>query len=142
MISVNERDSELIIKNRSYIIASIFLIVMFYALYESGPILLAGELNTSETIGFLAQVLIPLLGTYYLIEFGKFNFNKTNDQFSWHWNNLFIKKSGQIPISNIIKVRRDALEASNLPRYQNTYRIVVITNDGQIIPLSKGFSGT
>ena len=84
---------------------------------------------------------VPSLGICYFIEFGSFTFSKTTSHFSWRWKNLFKNQSGDMAIGKITKVRRDALESKHLLGYQNTYRLIVISNDDRQIPLCRRFPG-
>ena len=103
--------------------------------------LLAGELTRGETLGLIFGFLIPAIGAYYFIEFGQFTFSKRHQVFSWRWRNLFLKDSGEVPLHRVVKIRRDALEASDLIGWQNCYRLIAILDDGRIIPLTRSYSG-
>ena len=61
--------------------------------------------------------------------------------FSWRWRNLVTSKSGEVPLSRIIKVRRDALESGDSGGLQYSYRLLVILDDQTMIPLTRGYSG-
>ena len=92
-------------------------------------------------VGLFFGILIPLLGAYFFIEFGVYTFSKKDQLFSWKWNNLFRKEAGVIPLSEIARVRRDALESADFLGWQSTYRLIVITTDNKSTALSRSFSG-
>ena len=141
MLKTFEVDTDLEVRFRQYWLATLFLFIPPFLIIEQGPRLIAGDLSTGETLGFFLGFLLPAMGAYYFIEFGRFSFSKRNNVFRWNWRNLFKKDGGEVPLDRVVKVRRDALEASDLVGWQNSYRLVAILDDGQIIPLTRSFSG-
>jgi len=141
MIKVIESESELIVKNRTYVGAIIFLCMIPFLLIEHGERLVSGDLEPPAIVGLFFGILLPLLGVYYFIEFGTYTFSKKDQLFSWQWNNLFRKESGVMPLTEIAKVRRDAHESEDLLGWQNTYRLIVLTKNNKSIALSRSFFG-
>ena len=68
-------------------------------------------------------------------------FSIDDDVFRWRWHNFISKKSGEVPLGRIARIRREAMESSESSGLQYTYRLVVILDDGTVIPLTRGFSG-
>ena len=141
MLDTFEKESDLEVRFSQYWLATFFLCIPPLLLIEQGPRLVAGELTRGETLGLFFGFLLPALGAYYFIEFGRFTFSKRKDVFSWRWRNLFRKDAGEIPLNRVVEIRRDALEASDLLGWQNSYRLIAILDDGRIIPLTHGYSG-
>lgn len=141
MIKVIENESELIVQNRTYVGALIFLCMIPFLLMEHGKNLVSGDLDPLAMVGLLFGILLPLFGAYYFIEFGMYKFSKKDQSFAWQWTNLFRKEAGVMPLAEIAKVRRDAHESKDLLGWQNTYRLIVITVNSKSIPLSRSFSG-
>ncbi len=141
MLDTFEVDTDLEVRFQQYLLAVFLLSIPPLLLIEQGPQLFAGELTAGETLGLFFGFLIPGMGAYYFIEFGQFTFSKRNNVFSWRWRNLFNKDSGEVPLQRVVKIRRDALEASDLLGWQNCYRLIAILDDGRIIPLTRSYSG-
>ena len=141
MLAIEQDESTYRVRYHSYLLAVIFLIIPPALLYEHGTSLLDGSIETGELVGLCIGILLPLLGAYFFIEFASFTFSTRDDLFRWHWRNLVTKKSGAVPLSRIVKVRREALESSGSSGLQYTYRLVVILDDGTLIPLTRSFSG-
>lgn len=140
MLDTFEVDTDLEIRFSQYWLATFFLCIPPLLVIEQGPRLLAGDLSTGETLGLFFGFLLPALGAYYFIEFGRFTFSKRDNVFRWSWRNMFRKDSGEVPLKRVVKIRRDALEASDLVGWQNSYRLVAILDDGQIVPLTRSYS--
>ena len=141
MLDTFEVNTDLEVRFSQYWLAALFLCIPPLMGIEQGPRLFAGDLSTGETLGLFFGFLLPALGAYYFIEFGRFTFSKRDNVFRWNWRNLFKKDGGEVPLNRVVKVRRDALEASDMLGWQDSYRLVAILDDGQIIPLTRGFSG-
>ena len=110
-------------------------------LTEHGSSLLDGSIETDELIGLSISVLLPLTVAYFFIEFASFTFSLENGLFSWRWRNLISSKNGEVPLSRIVKVRRDALESGDAGGLKYSYRLLVILDDNTMIPLTRGYSG-
>jgi hypothetical protein len=129
------------VRYSSYLLPLILLSLPPLMLIELGPGLLEGSLKTGEQISLALGVLLPLMGAYYLTEFASFTFSRDDGLLTWRWRNLVVSRSGEVPFDNIAQVRRDALETGDADGLQYSYRLVVILNDGSVIPLTRGFSG-
>ncbi|MDH3218543.1 MAG: hypothetical protein OEO19_03325 [Gammaproteobacteria bacterium] len=139
---VAERDeSTYRVRYRSYLLSMVFLTLPPAVLYELGPKLLDGSIDSGELAGMCLGILLPLLAAYYCIEFASFTFSASDGLFRWRWSNLVTSKSGEVPLSRIARIRRDALESSESSGLQYVYRLVVILDDETVIPLTRGFSG-
>jgi hypothetical protein len=110
-------------------------------LIELVPRVLDDSIKTGELVGLFIGILLPLIGAYYYIEFVSFTFSRTDGVFQWRWRNLFKNKAGEVPLSRIVKVRRDAIESGDSGGLQYSHRLVVILDDDTIIPLTRGYSG-
>ena len=141
MLDTFEVNTDLEVRFRQYLLAVVLLSIPPYLLIELGSQLLAGELTTGERLGLFFGFLIPGMGAYYFLEFGQFTFSKRHQVFSWRWRNLFFIDRGEVPLQRVVKIRRDALEASDLLGWQNCYRLIAILDDGRIIPLTRSYSG-
>ena len=86
-------------------------------------------------------ILLPLAGAYFFIEFASFNFSVKDNRFSWRWRNLVQVNSGEVPLGQIVTVRRDALESGDSAGLKFRHRLLVILEDGTMIPLTRRFSG-
>ena len=110
-------------------------------MYELIPRLVDGSIKNGEMAGLGLGIVLPLLGAYYMLEFASFSFSIDDDIFRWRWHNFINKKSGEVPLGRIARIRREAMESSESSGLQYTYRLVVILDDGTVIPLTRGFSG-
>ena len=129
------------VRSRSYVISLVLVLLPPALLYELGPSLLDGSIKTGELAGLGIGVILPLVGAFYLLEFASFTFSTDDAVFRWYWSNLFRRKSGEVPLSRVARVRREALETSVSSGSQYSYRLVVILDDDTVIPLTRGFSG-
>jgi hypothetical protein len=129
------------VRSRSYVISLVLVLLPPALLYELGPSLLDGSIKTGELAGLGIGVILPLVGAFYLLEFASFTFSTDDGVFRWYWSNLFRRKSGEVPLSRVARVRREALETSVSSGSQYSYRLVVILDDDTVIPLTRGFSG-
>ena len=137
MLTFEQDESTFRIRHNSYLLALIFLCIPPALLYEHYGDLLDDSIKTGELVGFWIGILLPLVGAYFFTEFASFSFHKQENVFRWRWRNLFKKKSGEVPLSRIVKVRRDALEGSDSTGLQYSYRLGVIldhANDHSIEP--------
>jgi hypothetical protein len=141
MLTIGDDEAVYQVQYRSFVFALIFLCLPPLMLIEHGPALLDGSIENPVLIGLLLGVLLPVLGAYYLIEFSSFSFSKNNRVLSWRWRNLFRKKSGEVPFDRIAMVRRDAIESGDSGGLQYSHRLVVMLDDGTMIPLTRGYSG-
>ena len=129
------------VRYQSYVISLLLVLVPPALLYELGPSLLDGSIRTGEFAGLGIGILLPLAGAYYMLEFASFTFSTDDDVFRWNWNNLFRRKSGEVPLGRVARVRREALKTSASAGSQYSYRLVVILDDDTVIPLTRGYSG-
>ena len=141
MLATEIDESNYYVTYRSYLLSLLFLLVPPALLYEHGPILFDGSIASSELAGLVIGIVLPLVGAYYMTEFASFNFSLDQDRFDWRWHNFIRRRSGQVPLHRVAKVRREALESSASSGLQYSYRLVVILDDGSVIPLTRGFSG-
>ncbi|MDH3387205.1 MAG: hypothetical protein OEN02_04805 [Gammaproteobacteria bacterium] len=142
MLATEQDDSTYRVRYHSYLLSMVFLTLPPAVLYELGPKLLDGTIESGELAGMCLGTLLPLLAAYYYIEFASFTFSISDGLFRWRWSNLVTSKSGEVPLSRIARVRRDALESSESSGLQYVYRLVVILDDETVIPLTRSFSGT
>jgi len=141
MLVTEEDKSTYRVRYKSYLLALVFLCLPPLMLIELGPRVIDDSIKTGELVGLIIGVLLPLLGAYYYIEFASFTFSRDDGMFRWHWRNLVKKRAGQVPLSRIIRVRRDAIESGDSGGLQYSHRLVVILDDETIIPLTRGYSG-
>lgn len=140
MLTIEEDETVYRVHYRSFVFALVLLCLPPLMLIEYMPALLDGSIENPQLIGFLLGVLLPLLGAYYLIEFSRFTFSKNDRVLSWRWRNLFRKKSGELPFERIAMVRRDAIESGDSGGVQYSHRLVIMLDDGTMIPLTRGYS--
>ncbi len=140
MLDTFEVDTDLEVRFRQYWLATFFLCIPPLLAIDQGPRWLAGDLSMGETLGLLIGLLLPALGAYYFFEFGRFTFSRRDNIFRWRWRNLLRKDSGEVALDRIVKIRRDALEASDLHSWNNSYRLIAILDNGQIVPLTRSYS--
>jgi len=81
-------------------------------------------------------VVFVMVSAWLLGEATVFIFSKTENRFSWSHGRLFVKREGHMPLTAVIKARRDILQDSE----GDTYRLVIETSNG-IIPLTNSFGG-
>lgn len=141
MLDTFEVDTDLEVRFSAYWLATLFLCIPPIMVIVQGPRLLAGDLSNGETLGLFFGFLLPAMCAYYFIEFGRFTFSKRDNVFRWRWRNLFKKDHGEVPLHRVVKIERDALESSELSGWQNSYRLVAVLDDGQIIALTRSYSG-
>lgn len=141
MIDVRETETRLVVRYRCLLMPLSLLIIPPGMLYEQGGGLLEGSLSGGETLGLLFGVFIPLLIVAYYVELAEFSFDQQDENLNWRWRNLFRQKNGSIPLSRVIKIRRDDLDASDLTGMQTRCRLQVVLDDGETIALTRGYSG-
>ncbi len=141
MLVTEEDESAYRVRSNSYVIALVLLCLPPLMLVELGPGVIDGSIKTGELVGLFIGVLLPLAGAYYLFELSSFTFSRTDGVFRWRWRNLLQKKAGEVPLTRIIKIRRDAIESGDSGGLQYSHRLVVILDDDTIIPLTRGYSG-
>lgn len=141
MLASEQNESTYEVHSSSYVISLILLLIPPALLYELGPSLLDGSIKNGELVGLGIAVLLPLVGAYYMAEFASFSFSLEENIFRWRWHNFIKRKSGEVPLSRIAGVRREALESSGSSGLRYSYRLVVILDDDTIVPLTRGFSG-
>lgn len=141
MLTTEQNESIYRVCYSSYVIPLIFLGLAPLMLIEYGSSLFDGSIATNELTGLSIGVLLPLVVAYFFIEFASFTFSLDDGLFSWRWRNLISSKKGQVPLSRIIKVRRDALDSGDTGGLKYSYRLLVILDDNTMIPLTRGYSG-
>lgn len=141
MLKYRHDDREFEIRHSSWMLAALFMLIPPALIYELGPALIDGTIDKSDLAGLVIGIVGPLLGAYFLVEFGEFRFTLDDNRFRWRWRNLLRREQGEVPLERVIRVRRDALESSNSSGLNYTYRLIVILDDDRIIPLSRGYSG-
>ena len=141
MLSYRQDDDHFTIRHSSWVIPVLLMLIPPALVIELGPSLVDGSIDRSEAVGLAIGIVIPLVALYFLFEISEFRFSNTDGLFHWRRRNLLHRESGQVPLSRVVRVRRDALESSNSSGLQYTYRLVVILDDDTVIPLSRGFSG-
>ncbi len=140
MLTIQQDDFTYRVFYRSFIIAMLLLLVPPLMIYELGGSVLDGSIDRSDLVGLILAIVLPLGGSYYMTEFASFTFSTETNRFSWRWRNLFRKQSGEVPLQRIVRVRRDRLTTSGTPGSKYTYRLVVILDDGSIVPLTQRYS--
>lgn len=141
MLTTEQDDSIYRVRYSSYIIPLICLSLPPLLLIEHGSSLVEGSIKTGELVGLAIGILLPLAGAYFFIEFASFNFSVKDNRFSWRWRNLVKVNSGEVALGQIATVRRDALESGDSAGLQYSHRLLVILDDGTMIPLTRGYSG-
>lgn len=141
MLEISQIDSDLQIDSRHYLLPLLFLFVPPLLLIEYGSSLLDGSIDTSNLVGLVFGVVLPLVMAYFFIEFGRFRFSVSDGVFRWRWRNLLNQEQGEVPLDKVVRVRREGLEASDTAGLQSNYRLVVILDDGRVIGLTRGYSG-
>jgi len=138
----NEHDESIYrVRYSSYVIPLLFLSLIPLLLVEHGESLVNGSIETGELIGLCIGLILPLVVAYFFIEIASFTFSVEDGLFSWRWRNLITSKSGEVPLSRIVKVRRDELASGDSGGQQYSYRLLVILDDQTMIPLTRGYSG-
>ncbi len=140
MYETEEDDSEYRVQYRSYRLAVVLLLLPPLVLIELGPGLVGGDTGTSELTALILGLLLPLIGTYFLIEFASFSFSRQEGLFRWRWRNLLRHKAGEVPLARIVQVRREAIESGDTAGNRRSYRLVVILNDNTVVGLTRGYS--
>jgi hypothetical protein len=141
MLTTEQNGSTYRVHYSNYVIPLIFLSLAPLMLIEHGASLLDGSIETDELIALSIGVLLPLVMAYFFIEFASFTFSVESGLFSWRWRNLISNKNGEVPLSRIVKIRRDALESGDSGGLRYSYRLLVILDDSTTIPLTRGYSG-
>jgi hypothetical protein len=140
MFATEQDDSAYQVHYRSYRLGTALALLPPLMLYEHGPALIDGSIDSSALAGLILGVLLPLLGAYLLIEFSSFRFSVSNNEFHWRWRNLIRRKSLDVPLDRIVHVRREAIESGDSGGQRYTYRLVVVLDDQSVIGLTRGFS--
>ncbi len=140
MYVTEEDDSEYRVNYRSYRLAVVLLLLPPLMLIELGPGLVGGDSGTSELTALILGLLLPLIGTYFLIEFASFSFSRQEGLFRWRWRNLLRRKVGEVPLARIVQVRREAIESGDSAGNRRSYRLVVILDDNTVVGLTRGYS--
>jgi len=138
MLVTEQDDDALRVHYSSYRLALILLVLPPLMLFEHVPALLDGSIETSDIAALILGVVLPLGGAYLLSEFASFSFSLRDNRFHWRWRNLLRRKSLELPLERVVKVRRESVEAGDSGY---SYRLVVELDDGSIIGLTRSYSG-
>lgn len=140
MLTTEQDEQNYRVYYRSWMLALALLIVPPLMLFEQGGSLLDGSIDRSDFAGLILGILLPLAASYYLFEIASFSFSTETNRFSWRWRSLLRKKSGELPLHRIVRVKRDRLQSSGTPGRQFSYRLVVVLDDATIVPLTSRYS--
>lgn len=140
MLTTELDDTSYRIHYRSYGIALVLLLITPLMIYHHGGSIVDGSIDASDLAGLVIALIVSLAGAYYTIEFSSFTFSTESNTFSWRWRSLLRKKSGEVALQRIVRIRREALESSGTPGSKYTYRLIVILDDDSVIPLTSGYS--
>jgi hypothetical protein len=140
MFVSEQDDSSYRVHYRSYRLGALLLIAPPLMLYEFAASVIDASIESSALAGLIIGVLLPLIGTYFLIEFASFSFSLRDNLFCWRWRNLLRHKSLEIPLQRIVQVRRESIESRDSSGLRYTYRLVVVLDDGKIVGLTRGYS--
>jgi len=141
MLAIERDDSALRVHYRSYRLALVLLVLPPLMLFEHLPALLDRSIERSDLAALIIGVALPLLGAYLLIEFASFSFSRRDNLFSWRWRNLLRRKSRELPLQSVARVRREAVESGDSGGAGYSYRLVVVLDDGSVIGLTRSYSG-
>lgn len=141
MLATEQDESTYRVRYSSYVIPLVFLSLTPLMLYQHGASLLDGSIEKNELIALSLSFLMPIAVAYFYIEFASFTFSLENGQFSWQWRNLVSRKTGEVPLSRVVEVRREALNSADSGGLHYSYRLLVILDDNTMIPLTRGYSG-
>ena len=142
MLSATEDADGYRVHYRSYRLALVLLLLPPLMLFEHLPSLLDGSIDNSELAALVIGVLLPLLGAYLLIEIASFSFSLHDNRFRWQWRNLFRRRALELPLERVVRVRRESVDAGDSSGSGYSYRLVVDLDDGQVIGLTRSYSGT
>ena len=140
MLNYRNDDRVFHIRHSSWMAPALLLIIPPVLIYELGPGLLDGSLDRGDTVGFIIGVFGPLIAIYFIFELSEFSFTLDDNLFRWRRRDLVRREQGEVPLSRILRVRRDALHNTNSTGRKYSYRLVVILDDDTMIPLSRGYS--
>ena len=141
MLTYKHDDVNFTIRYRSWILPAALMLLPPAMLYELGPSVLDGSIERGELAGLILGLVLPTLALYFMLEFASFRFSREDGVFAWRWHNLIRRKSGRVPLERVARVRRDSLEGSDGGGTRHLYRLIVVLDDGTVVPLSRGFSG-
>lgn len=141
MLDLRQAESSLEVSYRCFIPPMLLLVIPPAMVYEQSGRLFDGSITNGELIGLGLGILLPLAIVAYFVEFAHFEFNKQENVFRWRWRNLFRQRGGEIPLPQVVRISRDALDATELAGMQSSYRLLVILDDGSHIVLTRSYSG-
>ena len=141
MLVTEQDESALRVHYRSYRLALVLLVLPPLMLFEHVPALLDNSIDTSDLAALILGVVLPLLGACLLIEFASFTFSRRDNRFSWRWRNLLRRKSLEVPLERVVRVRRESVESGDSGGSGYSYRLVVMLDDGSIVGLTRSYSG-
>jgi hypothetical protein len=141
MLVTEQDDSAFRVHYRSYRLALVLLVLPPLMLFEHLPALLERSIASSDLAALIIGVTLPLTGAYLLIEFASFSFSRRDNRFSWRWRNLLRRKSLELPLQRVVRVRRESVESGDSGGSGYSYRLVVVLDDGSVIGLTRSYSG-
>jgi hypothetical protein len=141
MLISKQDDDAYRVHYRSYRLALVLLLLPPLMLYEHAPALFDGSITGSDLAALLLGVLLPSIGAYLLVEFASFTFSLHDNRFHWRWRNLLRRKSLEIPLNRVVRVRRESVESGDSSGSGYRYRLVVVLDDNSVIGLTRGYSG-
>jgi hypothetical protein len=141
MLVSEQDDSALRVHYRSYRLALVLLVLPPLMLFEHVPALLDNSIETSDLAALIIGVALPLAGAYLLTEFASFRFSQRDNHFRWRWRNLLRRKSLELPLQRVVRVRRESVESGDSGGSGHSYRLVVVLDDGTVIGLTRSYSG-
>ena len=141
MLDMREVESGLEVSYRCLIPPILLLVIPPAMIYEQSGRLFDGTITSGELIGLGLGILMPLAIFAWFVEFARFEFSRRDGVFRWHWRNLFRQRSGEIPLQRVVRVSRDALDATDLTGMQSSFRLLVTLDDGSHVALTRSYSG-
>jgi len=141
MLTIERDDSACRVYYRSYRLALLLLVLPPLMLYRHVPALLDGSIDDSNLVALAIGVALPLTGAYLLIEIASFSFSRRDNLFRWRWRNPLRRRSLEVPLERVARVRREAVESGDSGGSGYSYRLVVELDDGRIVGLTRSYSG-
>ena len=105
------------------------------------PMIADDSIDASGSVALALGILMPLLAAYLLTEFASFSFSHADGLFRYHWRNPLRRKAMELPLERVVRVRRETIESGDSGGSGFSYRLVVVLDDGEIIGLTRSFTG-